>query len=665
MTTLARNHIFTFSSLCCLLLIILMLYFAKAALQVSSQWRLKLFDRLFVKDGNQKFHQKRVQDSSQGSGNASRVGHNLSSRSKDGSVRADLKNTSVKWMQGVKNKTSTTMSDSPHQSLQTTSLKPTWMQDADNNSRTKLSDSPHQSPPTTSLKQTWMQGAENNTSTKLSDSPHQSPPTTSSQPTPEEAKVKLDVEAKGVAICISCQLRNADTLSVNFADHVLKPLGASTNVTIFWVMDISEIVPHAELIYKAWNRTYVPIKVPVQERHGDDLWAQIQDASASSGNWSINFKTFQEGQMLIREYFKHHCYIAITEEERRRRHKYDWWIHTRSDMHWLADHPSLPLLNPEFIWIPRGMDWGGINDRHAAVPRRHVHGYFQTWSDLLARHFRSFLTSIVAQFYTKNFINSERLLLLHLIFNASVIGRFSSIAAIQCCFTNCTSTKSGQAGRPSLLWDNEGYARAKSEGKILPCKMYGHKYEEEFQVASANAHQLQQGKKWTRTAFASHDSSLDVPMDIVTAIQNVGSLLGCDGLTALMHILSQHREALKNVTQGIRKNASSALSAAVHAREAASFIYEQLSKPTREIKMQKLMVQWALRTQQMKALIPLAQAKSNSWKQMSEILINAEAVKKQAEQTILIINQQRQNPSLPLVPPNSPQPQCLIAFGCI
>ncbi len=50
--------------------------------------------------------------------------------------------------------------------------------------------------------------------------------------------------------------------------------------------------------------------------------------------------------------------------------KYDRFVITRSDyIHRLPQIP-LRLLDPDFIWVPQGEDYGGITDRHVVVHQR-------------------------------------------------------------------------------------------------------------------------------------------------------------------------------------------------------------------------------------------------------------------------------------------------------
>ena len=51
---------------------------------------------------------------------------------------------------------------------------------------------------------------------------------------------------------------------------------------------------------------------------------------------------------------------------------YDWFIVTRSDHYYRCEHKLTNKLQPEYVYIPRGEDYGGISDRHMIVHRQHV-----------------------------------------------------------------------------------------------------------------------------------------------------------------------------------------------------------------------------------------------------------------------------------------------------
>jgi len=46
---------------------------------------------------------------------------------------------------------------------------------------------------------------------------------------------------------------------------------------------------------------------------------------------------------------------------------YDRFVVTRSDFVYTCPHPRLKLLDPDYIWIPEGEDYGGFCDRHIVL----------------------------------------------------------------------------------------------------------------------------------------------------------------------------------------------------------------------------------------------------------------------------------------------------------
>lgn len=51
---------------------------------------------------------------------------------------------------------------------------------------------------------------------------------------------------------------------------------------------------------------------------------------------------------------------------------FDRCVVTRSDFFYVADHPSLNALQPQFVWAQRGQGYGGVPDRHAVVAMKDI-----------------------------------------------------------------------------------------------------------------------------------------------------------------------------------------------------------------------------------------------------------------------------------------------------
>eukprot|EP00928_Gymnodinium_smaydae_P049751 TRINITY_DN33403_c0_g1_i1.p1 TRINITY_DN33403_c0_g1~~TRINITY_DN33403_c0_g1_i1.p1 ORF type:complete len:359 (-),score=9.62 TRINITY_DN33403_c0_g1_i1:161-1237(-) len=164
---------------------------------------------------------------------------------------------------------------------------------------------------------------------------------------------------------------------------------------------------------------------------------------------------------------------------------YRYVVYTRNDMAWFAAPPSSLILGDDVVWAPSGQSNGGLNDRHAFVPRRFVERYFGRWESILDGH---------APLYTKldentTWITTERFLALHLHFAGVPTGRFDTVAAVRCC-----KPGSQHCFRLEATATLESVA-AVGDGNG-PC----FKYPDEALDAYLSAHTLNQKGRWARTS---------------------------------------------------------------------------------------------------------------------------------------------------------------------
>jgi hypothetical protein len=59
-------------------------------------------------------------------------------------------------------------------------------------------------------------------------------------------------------------------------------------------------------------------------------------------------------------------------DQERLTEQYDWLVLTRSDLRWPTPHPHVRYLSDRHIYVLDGEQYGGIEDRHAIVPRRYA-----------------------------------------------------------------------------------------------------------------------------------------------------------------------------------------------------------------------------------------------------------------------------------------------------
>ena len=66
--------------------------------------------------------------------------------------------------------------------------------------------------------------------------------------------------------------------------------------------------------------------------------------------------------------------------------RYDYIVHSRLEFVWLRPHPPLRVLRnlaPRCVWVPGDDDYGGLNDRHAVVPRALADVYFSRYDRVI------------------------------------------------------------------------------------------------------------------------------------------------------------------------------------------------------------------------------------------------------------------------------------------
>jgi hypothetical protein len=65
--------------------------------------------------------------------------------------------------------------------------------------------------------------------------------------------------------------------------------------------------------------------------------------------------------------------------------QYDRFIVTRSDFYYWCPHPPLQILDPRYVWIPRGEDYGGFTDRHVVASAHDIVACLDVMDDVLRR----------------------------------------------------------------------------------------------------------------------------------------------------------------------------------------------------------------------------------------------------------------------------------------
>lgn len=109
----------------------------------------------------------------------------------------------------------------------------------------------------------------------------------------------------------------------------------------------------------------------VWEYEEKDDWGEYLDTIGGDGSYRDIAEVLQLGGVSgvagaggIQWFLKHEIWSNIQKHQLDT--VYDRFVITRTDFYYECDHDLRPL-DSNFIWIPAGMDWGGINDRHMIV----------------------------------------------------------------------------------------------------------------------------------------------------------------------------------------------------------------------------------------------------------------------------------------------------------
>ncbi|CAE7927083.1 SPON1 [Symbiodinium necroappetens] len=159
--------------------------------------------------------------------------------------------------------------------------------------------------------------------------------------------------------------------------------------------------------------------------------------SKANGPWRAPM--FRQMGSSMWGYHNQHCCRRMVESfEQQRGWEYEWVVFARAEMVWVHYHPPIEVLSPNYVYIPMGQDNSfynfndlkGINDRHAAVPKRWFKSYFNRWECLLNGNAWKYLAKVAKAGYM---INTEQYLWLHLQAEGVQVRRFAPVSFLSHC----------------------------------------------------------------------------------------------------------------------------------------------------------------------------------------------------------------------------------------
>ena len=274
----------------------------------------------------------------------------------------------------------------------------------------------------------------------------------------------------GVALCLLGQVRMLSHTHLALEQHLLQVL--QPDVFLYGPREADhEPSPdlHSIQDYVADERWEV-------ESIRDSLYAETRDSSRVldleyaqvQGNWFGSqcldppLRDNRPGSAVCSYYSQHKCLEMIQKKEIQRGQPYQWVVVSRFDFRWLAPHPPLELLQADVVWIPSGSDWeGGVNDRHAVMPRRHADAYLSSWKLLTSGRAKDVMLETLGAMKVNGYPgpNTENFLKARLHFFEVEYERFPNVAYLTCTlrsksrWTQCFGTASNDA--PGWLYKEE------------------------------------------------------------------------------------------------------------------------------------------------------------------------------------------------------------------
>jgi hypothetical protein len=183
-----------------------------------------------------------------------------------------------------------------------------------------------------------------------------------------------------VLVAVVAETRAWEITAESLISNVIEPLGADLALCIG---DHEAPNPlHRRATY-VW-RTEEP-----------DDWADLYDRRAGHGRWRALLtpgaqllggiedpEANEIGSGAIVLYFRQFLAESIGREGIA--DEYDWLVVTRSDLLWPTPHPPLDCLSARHIYALDGESYGGVEDRHLIVPRRHVTRFLEVPSPIFS-----------------------------------------------------------------------------------------------------------------------------------------------------------------------------------------------------------------------------------------------------------------------------------------
>ncbi|CAJ1378753.1 unnamed protein product, partial [Effrenium voratum] len=289
-------------------------------------------------------------------------------------------------------------------------------------------------------------------------------------PAPPEA-LSAAASGAGTALCLQGQVRMLAHTHLALEQHLLQVLQPDL---FLYGPKTPEDTPEGPEIYSL--KDYVVEARWEVENIRDQLYNETSNPGQVidleylqvQGNWFGSqcldppLRDNRPGSAICSYYSQQKCLEMIQAQEAQRGQAYHYVVVSRFDFRWLAPHPPVELLAGDAVWIPSGSDWeGGINDRHAAMPRHLAETYLGAWRLLTSGQAKEAMVSTLGPTKVNGYPgpNTENFLLARLHYFGVEYERFPSVAYLTCTlrsksrWTQCFGTTSHDA--PGWLYKEE------------------------------------------------------------------------------------------------------------------------------------------------------------------------------------------------------------------
>jgi len=277
-------------------------------------------------------------------------------------------------------------------------------------------------------------------------------------------------QGHGIALCMTGQVRMLSSTHVSIEQYILEVM--KPDVFVYGPLGDDGASPdlygiEKYVVEQRWEREDIRSSL-YRETKGASRVIDLEYLEVQ-GNWFGNqclqppLRDNRPGSAICLYYNQNKCLEMIQGHEEERGSPYEYVTVTRFDFRWLAPHPPLNLLEGvDAVWIPSGSDWeGGINDRHAFMPRRHADVYLGAWRLLVNGEAKDVMLDTLGAMKVNGFPgpNTECFLKARLAYYDITVERFPSVAYLTCTqrvksrWTQCYGTSSNDA--PGWLYKEE------------------------------------------------------------------------------------------------------------------------------------------------------------------------------------------------------------------